>query len=186
MENFFKIIIECVYFILPALIGNGMNVICSHFKTISWLDQPIDRGKKWRRKEIFGKNKTYRGFVVAIIFGMLTAQVQLSLYVFESFHNISIFDYTNVNPILFGGVMAFGGMFGDLIKSFFKRRFGIQSGKPWPIFDQIDLPLGALLFSLPFYIPSFPYILGALIGGGLAQFLSDVVAYFLRIKRMWW
>ena len=57
------------WFFLPAGIANMSPVLASR---ISWLkswDTPLDFGKSFRGKPIFGKNKTWRG----IVFGTLSA-----------------------------------------------------------------------------------------------------------------
>ena len=43
--------------------------------------------------------------------------------------------------------ICFGALIGDIIESFFKRRVGIERGKNWIPFDQLDFILGVLFFS---------------------------------------
>jgi len=63
------------------------------------------------------------------------------------FAEISLVDYSNW--LLFGFLMGFGALLGDMTKSFFKRRLGYAPGKPFIPFDQLDFVVGALLFTYP-------------------------------------
>ncbi|MFX0014836.1 MAG: CDP-2,3-bis-(O-geranylgeranyl)-sn-glycerol synthase [Promethearchaeota archaeon] len=52
-----------------------------------------------------------------------------------------------------GGLMAFGGLIGDLIGSFIKRRSGIERGHPFIFLDQ----LGFLVLGMIFVYPLIPW-----------------------------
>ena len=47
-------------------------------------------------------------------------------------------------------LLAVGALLGDLVKSFFKRRFGKERGSKWPVADQYDLVVGAFVLLLIF------------------------------------
>jgi CDP-2,3-bis-(O-geranylgeranyl)-sn-glycerol synthase len=44
--------------------------------------------------------------------------------------------------------MGVGALAGDATESFFKRRRGIERGRPWPGFDQLDFLVGAWVFAI--------------------------------------
>jgi len=73
-----------------------------------------------------------------------------------------------------------------LIKSFFKRRISIPSGKPWIVFDQIDYSVGALLLAIIIFVPSLNHIITIIIISSVFAFGSNVIAYFLGLKKVWW
>jgi CDP-2,3-bis-(O-geranylgeranyl)-sn-glycerol synthase len=52
-----------------------------------------------------------------------------------------------------GGLMAFGGLIGDLVGSFIKRRSGIERGHPFIFLDQ----LGFLILGMVFVFPLIPW-----------------------------
>jgi CDP-2,3-bis-(O-geranylgeranyl)-sn-glycerol synthase len=54
-----------------ALLGVA-NMAPVFFKKIPILGAPIDNGKTWRGKRIFGDNKTWRGIIAAILIGFLS------------------------------------------------------------------------------------------------------------------
>ena len=48
--------------------------------------------------------------------------------------------------------MGFGALFGDALKSFFKRQIGIRPGHSWMPFDQVDWIVGAVILIFPVYV----------------------------------
>ena len=109
---------------LPAYFANMAPVIA---KKINFLKVPLDFGKKISNKPIFGKNKTFRGLVFGVLFAVIIAYIQ---YIFDNygiFMDLPLTDYSNW--LLLGFLMGFGAIFGDLVKSFIKRRLNYDPGK---------------------------------------------------------
>lgn len=71
---------------LPAFLANASPVVAKNIPGIRSLSWPI-------HTEWFGKNKTVRGFVVAIITGMLTG---LMLYFFRHVFVRHLSDYSDL------------------------------------------------------------------------------------------
>ena len=124
-----NLIVKAIIFILPAYFANATPVIAGG-------GLPIDLGKKFvDGKPIFGKNKTFRGFLFGLVVGTgvgLSESAVLSL----------------PYPITFGLLLSLGALFGDLAGAFLKRRLAIPPGSLLPIVDQVDFIVGALIFSL--------------------------------------
>ena len=143
----YEILLQALWIILPAYIANASAVLVGG-------GTPIDFGKTWKDgKRIFGDGKTWRGLVSGAFIGM-TSGFGLSVaakyiapteYNFLQFENLDFEGFPLMIPIVFS--LCFGALFGDVVESFFKRRRGIDRGKDWIPFDQIDFILGALLFS---------------------------------------
>ena len=60
---------QCLWFLLPAAISNHNASLGSHLavprplkRLFQLLDRPVDLGLKYKGQEIFGRNKTFRGF----------------------------------------------------------------------------------------------------------------------------
>ena len=141
-----KVIIQLIWFFLPAIFANmSPNV----FKTLPFLNYPLDFNIKLYGKPLLGKNKTYRGFFFGTIVAILTIYIQRTLYPYMM--DFSLVNYNEINIYLLGFLLGFGALFGDSLKSFFKRRLNIKAGKSWIPFDQIDWFIGALI-SVSFYI----------------------------------
>jgi CDP-2,3-bis-(O-geranylgeranyl)-sn-glycerol synthase len=80
------------------------------------------------------------------------------------------------NPILLGGiaggVMTFGGMTGDMVGSFIKRRSGIPRGKTFVFLDQ----LGFLVLGMVFVFPIIPWPIEWLLFLVPITFLTHIAA----------
>ena len=150
MKEFFTL----AYLFLPLLVGLALHGFCIKYDILAFLCRPIDRGRKFRGKRIFGDNKTYRGVVVvslgtAIGFGLQS----LLLHRIASIRSIELFDYAFFKSMAVGLAVGVAAMLSELPNSFIKRQFEIAPGtaaKGWKrlifyVYDQIDFLLGAWL-----------------------------------------
>jgi CDP-2,3-bis-(O-geranylgeranyl)-sn-glycerol synthase len=81
---------------------------------------------------------------------------------------------------------GFGAMFGDLMKSFFKRRRNIKPGQSWAPFDQLDFIAGAILFLSPFVRLKFKNIIILLFASPILHIASNHIGYYLGINKKKW
>lgn len=179
-------ILQALYFMLPAYMANMAPVLV---KGLSWGNFPLDHGKTWCGQRIFGEHKTYRGLVAGSIVGVITIFVQREASVLSFFREISLLPYLEFSSkklFFIGFALSFGALLGDIIKSFFKRRLGIASGKLWFPFDQLDFVIGSLLFVQISYIPPLLHLSIIVLITPMLHFLTNVIAYFLGLKKVWW
>jgi len=148
----YKLILFTLWIFLPAGLANGSPVVFARFNWFRFLDKPMDFGEKFRGKPILGPHKTWRGIIGAIVVSTICFLIQRHLYVTEHWAvTVSrTVNYSHLNPWIVGPAFGFGALAGDAIKSFFKRQIGIQSGRTWFPFDQVDYILGGLLAVYPF------------------------------------
>jgi CDP-2,3-bis-(O-geranylgeranyl)-sn-glycerol synthase len=129
-------ILSLIIFILPAYVANAAPVLLGG-------GIRLDLGKNFfDGKPIFGETKTIRGFLSAVLAGTVIAGV-LSLYL-----PIPLFS-TPALAFRGGIALALGAITGDAIGSFFKRRMGMESGRPF-FPDAVIFLAFALLFVIPF------------------------------------
>lgn len=186
-----KIIVEmiffvwkCAYMMLPSVFSNMAPVL---FRKIRFLDCPLDFGRKFRGKPLFGSHKTFRGFFFGTLLAILVSYVQRVVYSSVPFFaRSSLIDYTQYNFVLLGFLLGFGALLGDLIKSFFKRRFGIRPGKRWFPWDQIDFMIGGLLLLSFIYVPPWQAILALLIVTPALHVFFKHLGYYLKINKAKW
>jgi CDP-2,3-bis-(O-geranylgeranyl)-sn-glycerol synthase len=143
---YYEIIIQALWFILPAYIANASALLVGG-------GTPIDFGKTYKDgKRILGDGKTWRGLFVGAFVGMTSG---FGLSVVAIYANNSEFEFLGLTnfgrfplmiPII--GSICFGALLGDITESFFKRRIGKDRGQDWIPFDQIDFIAGALVLSL--------------------------------------
>ncbi len=126
------IAVWAIWFVLPAYISNASAVIVGG-------GTPVDFGRKFRGKRIFGDGKTWRGFFGGVVAGTV-AGILMDAVIPGTFGK-------GVASLVIIISITTGALFGDLSESFFKRRIGKKSGDKWLIADQIDFLLGAFLFA---------------------------------------
>jgi len=162
------IFIEALKFIFPAYCANAIPVIAGG-------GFPIDFRKNFfDGRPIFGKNKTIRGFFFGLFFGTLVGIAE-SLF-FKNY------------PLYFGFILSLGALTGDLLGAFLKRRIGIKPGDLLPVVDQVDFILGAIIFSLFFYVSivSSELIVAVLIITPPLHLLTNYIAYKTGLKGTPW
>lgn len=173
-----------VYF--GAAIGNMTPILVakSSWKPLRNWTTPIDFGRTFRGKRIFGTHKTWRGLIT----GMVVATIILALQQLIFRHNPALqgwiggFDFGNLPTLIVGPLLGLGALGGDAIKSFFKRQRGTPPGKSWFPFDQIDLPVGALIATWPFIHPTLTQAVVAVLLGLTAQLVSSYIGFLLHLK----
>ena len=158
-----------LYFIFPAYCANAAPVIFGG-------GRPIDANRTFTDgKPILGSHKTVRGFFAGLIVGTLVSFVQNTVYpLYQS------------NPLL-GFALSLGALIGDVFDSFIKRRLGFPPGASFPILDQLDFVIGALLFSLMVSpLPPLNLILIIIIITPPIHLLTNVLAFLFGFKSKPW
>jgi CDP-2,3-bis-(O-geranylgeranyl)-sn-glycerol synthase len=161
---FIVLIGQAIWFILPAYFANSSPVVFGKIFKGRW---PIDFGKRLKDGEpVFGPGKTWPGFFGGLAIGTVIGILQ--------------------GNFLVGLLLSFGALTGDLVKSFFKRRMRIQRGKSWPLIDQWDFLIGALLLVSLVGRPSLETIIILLVLTPLIHLGANTIAYLLKLKKEWY
>lgn len=150
--------------LLPAMIANMTPVLIK----MKYWNTSIN-------ESTFGKNKTWRGFLGAIVIGTL------SYFILEKFNFIDSVNDSNL-IIFIGFLFSFGAIGGDLIKSFLKRKMGINPGENWMPWDQIDYILGMIIMTYFIYQYTFSQIVFLLILGGTVSALTHRMGYMIKMN----
>lgn len=178
------IVFAAIYLMLPAYLANMMPVFLAKILK-DRFDYPVDFGLKIKGIRVFGDHKTWRGLIGGVLAGILMAWIQKLLLAVPFFINISVLPYYK-HWLLIGFALGFGALFGDLVKSFFKRRVKLKPGQSWAPFDQIDFTLGSLIMiNIFFHINPFIIVI-ALILSPLFHPLANFLGYVLKIKKNKW
>ncbi|MBU0667893.1 CDP-archaeol synthase [Patescibacteria group bacterium] len=180
------IIGQALFFFLPSYVGNSAPVLLDRFSLFEGLKRPIDGGKIFIGQPLFGKTKTWRGIIGGSLAGMVMAGLQAGLFIWvPQIHSWYLFSYNLPDVLLFGFLLGLGEGLGDLIKSFFKRRLHVESTKPFFPFDQLSF-LGALILGSFYFLPSLNHILPILILSPLIPVITNLIAFKLGWKKVWW
>ncbi|MEM4481671.1 MAG: CDP-2,3-bis-(O-geranylgeranyl)-sn-glycerol synthase [Desulfurococcaceae archaeon] len=156
-----------IKYYLPPMIANATPVLIRG-------TTPIDGGRYLRDgKPIFGKNKTWEGFIAGTI----------EAYIAGACLGIIFSDYALPLLSLGAGLSA---LFGDLMGAFIKRRASIQPGDPAPILDQLDFALAATGYYYAFGVNEVmaqpTYIILTLILVIALHIATNRAAYALGLK----
>ncbi|HYB59132.1 MAG TPA: CDP-2,3-bis-(O-geranylgeranyl)-sn-glycerol synthase [Candidatus Acidoferrales bacterium] len=175
-----SLLVNALWLMLPAYFSNSSAVLFAG-KT------PIDFGKNFiDGKRIFGAGKTFKGLIGGTLLGITVGLLQ---QLTKAGSQISV---PSFDPIFVIVTLSFGAMLGDLAKSFVKRRFGIDRGRPWPIADQFDFVVGAWILTYLFFSDWFVHnftpavIAVALILSPLLHLAFNQIGYRLGKKREPW
>lgn len=167
------------------------------------LKVPIDGGRTFRGKPLFGPNKTWRGFAFMVVATALLGAVQGALGgEWAARAGAEPLDFAAVGarfgvPSAAAGygivnaVLGLGYALGELPNSFVKRRIDIVPGKVGAgllgavffLVDQADsvvaaLVLGALLFPLPWVV----VLVGTVCLTGLHLFINGSL-YLVKVRK---
>ena len=179
------IVITTFYLLLPAYLANMAPPGFANAGWLKFLDKPVDGGLRFGKDYLFGSSKTWRGLVAATIAGVIVAGIQSLLYSNLYFNEISLINYHR-HWLIFGFCAGLGAILGDLVKSFFKRRLHIGSGGPWPVFDQLDFIVGFFVATFWLVRPDWQIMLAAALMTLVLHPLINIIAYFLKLKKVWW
>lgn len=174
------LVLKVLWLLLPAA-GANMAPVFAKSLFPNW-NTPIDFGKKWNGKELFGSHKTYRGMVCGTLVGLVIFYLQQVLFRnVPALKELYLFNYDEITSLA-GAWIGFTALLGDLVKSFFKRALKIAPGEPWIPFDQIDWIIGTLLGVSIFVIPDTATIIISLTLGTLLHFFIKYVGYLWKLS----
>ncbi|MFX1282621.1 MAG: CDP-2,3-bis-(O-geranylgeranyl)-sn-glycerol synthase [Promethearchaeota archaeon] len=180
-ESLIQVILDSTIFVLPLWFGNAIPTLLGGGPPIDggryWRDgkRILGDGKTirgfWTGTLLGGIIGGLIAWIIAFITSVLTVPIYLDdnlilRLVYQDFLDLGIlYDFLSLinfrdlfsNSILLGFftglIMAFGGLIGDLIGSFIKRRSGIERGHPFIFLDQ----LGFLVLGMIFVYPLIPW-----------------------------
>ncbi len=187
-------VIEFYIALMPVILGGVFNMIFVKTNFYKRYAFPLDFDKNFiDNKRIFGKNKTYIGFISMIIFtsifqivwGYISSYYQLTNIVYLHIDN------TLINNLYVGAMFGFLYMIGELPNSFIKRRIDIMPGKTASgicgiIFffaDQIDsISVIALYLGVLASLNTYSIIICILVGG-FTHISINIILYLLKIRK---
>ncbi len=184
MDNILKEIFFAFWFFAPAGLANVLAFASGKIRFLRPYNYPVDFYLKIRGKRILGSHKTIRGFIVGILVAIIGVYLQIFLYEHVALlRKIYPLDYSTLNPILLGFLLGFGALAGDAVKSFFKRQRGIQPGRSWVPFDQIDYILGGIILTWLYIQLDWWHYITIFLMWLVIHPLASFMGYMLKLKR---
>lgn len=83
-------------------------------------------------------------------------------------------------------MLSFGALFGDLIGSFVKRRFGVKRGSDLLMLDSLSFVVFALLFASLVKGFDLTTIVVLIIATPLIHRATNSIAHYLKLKEVPW
>ncbi len=170
------IMMQAVWLMIPAYISNPMAVVLGGGK-------PIDFGRNWiDGQRILGDGKTIRGLIGGTLCGIIAGFVQIQVSP----------AFLPVPPLTAVISLSFGALFGDIVKSFFKRRIGFARGAHLLLVDQLDFVIGAwvltYIFEREWFIQNFTVtiMITILVLTPIFHRLTNIFGYHIKLKKEPW
>jgi CDP-2,3-bis-(O-geranylgeranyl)-sn-glycerol synthase len=167
-----NIILQAIWFILPAYFANSTPVVASKF--LSKYNKPIDFRKTLKGKPILGPGKTWMGLAAGLIIASFVGYIQ---------------GITLIHPLItwkIGFLLGCGALLGDIIASFIKRRVNLKRGSRVFGLDQLDFILGAFFFAWLINQFNITYFIIILIITPAIHLLANFLAYKIGVKQEPW
>ncbi len=179
------------YLFSPLLMGLTVHGFSIKYGWLSALVKPIDNGKTWLGKRIFGDNKTYRGILMTGIGTALGCLSQMFLHRFEAIHKLELLDYSSGQVVIIGFMVGAAAMLSELPNSFLKRQIDIAPGATtsgflslfFYIFDQIDYLVGVwIVFAFVIGI-TFQRVVFSAVFLFFSHQIISVLGYWLGMRK---
>jgi CDP-diglyceride synthetase len=175
----------------PLLLAAIAQGLCIKYDWLSRLRRPLDLGRVYKGKRIFGDHKTWRGLAINVLFCSLGAIIQAWLQgkgVLPQW--LFLLDYES-HALTVGVLIGLGMTVGELPNSFLKRRFDIPPGKSregplgiaFFIYDQVDLTIGIWVFLFFLIRPSLWLVLWSLLLTLALHLAVSIVGYLLGMRK---
>jgi len=187
LELFFFDLTRSLVLFAPLLFAAALAGIVLRFDMFAALKIPVDGGRMLRGRRLFGDNKTWRGFAVAVVGCVAFVAMQR---VAPLPRHLCLVDYRAINPAAFGGAMGLGAMLGELPNSLVKRQLGIAPGKTAPgarrfafyLWDQLDLLTGAWPLLSLWVRPTLQLVVASFVLTLMLHPLVAIIGFVIRAR----
>jgi len=141
-------LVSALYLLSPIVIGGVLHMVIVRMDLLQILARPINL-------TAFGRNKTWRGFLVMPLATVLGVQIVRFMDSFGFFGPMVQSPFPEGSTWYLGSLLGLGYVLSELPNSFVKRRLGITEGKLpeknrflFALVDQADCALGCGLVFL--------------------------------------
>lgn len=175
-----------VRLIFPVLTAGLVHVAVLKTDLLHGLAIPLDAGRVWRGRRLFGVNKTWRGVLLMTALTAGFTRLQVIAWPQKSPEGRSW-----ANPWVAGSLMGLSYCMAELPNSAVKRQFGIppggrarQSAMLQYVADQTDSVAGCLIAARFLYRTPPPELAAAFLLGTLIHIGVDRMLYAIGVKHL--
>ena len=179
-------ILRVLWLAVPVLVAAAIHIAVIKLDWLSFLKKPIDGGRSFREKRIFGDNKTWRGLIIYSLVSTL-AVIPQGLWRIPSVEYEGL-DYATWQGLLpIGFLLGLGFALGELPNSFIKRQRGIGAGKRgsplYVIGDQVDSLIGCLALLCILWVPPWQTWLVVILLGIVLHMSFNAIFVLVGLKK---
>ncbi len=172
-------LVQGLWIIIPAYVANGAAPVFGGKRR-------MDFGREFRGNDLLGGGKTWEGFFFAIAAGVFIGLVQIAVWPYMNEVAAGVGYTIPRMTVLTASLLALAAMSGDLIASFFKRRFGAERGSSIPLVDQLDFLIVSLPVALALSEITYLSVLFLILVTPPVHYAFNLLAYHLGIKEVPW
>ena len=156
------LVLQLLWIALPLIASGLVHLAVMKLDLLPALRRlPLDAGRTFRGRRLFGDNKTWRGAIVTIGSTTVAAWALAALGAC-CWPLPTLVPFAAAHPVAWGLLLGTGYIVGELPNSFAKRQLGIApgaaghglAGRAFWVADQLDSLIGMLLFIAPVWRPS--------------------------------
>jgi hypothetical protein len=187
----FRITWQILFLASPLFLVAIAHGLCIKYDLFPGLKRPLDFGRAFKGKRIFGDHKAWRGLTINVLFCVVGVSIQAWLQRSSLIPAwLPLLDYPEKGWLL-GLLIGVGMTAGELPNSFLKRRMGISPGRRgqnlWAViffvFDQIDLAFGIWVFVFWLIKPPLILILWSIGLAFVLHLVVSTVGYVLGMRK---
>jgi CDP-2,3-bis-(O-geranylgeranyl)-sn-glycerol synthase len=180
-------LLTAVQLFTPLAGGALLHGVCIRMDWARPLKRPVDHGRTFRGRRLFGDNKTYRG-IFAIAAG--TAAAFLAQSMVPALQPAALRPLSAASVGVFGFAFGAAAMLGELPNSFLKRQLDIAPGEAgrgaagilFYVVDQIDFLVGAWIVGALALRPTVSLIAWSAVYVFLMHQVITVIGYALGMR----
>jgi len=182
---------QFLYLGSPLILVAIVHGLCIKYDWLNQLIIPIDLGLSFRGRRIFGDNKTWRVFLLNMVFCTVGSIIQAWIQSRNYFPEwIFLVDYEKYGYLL-GVLLGLGMTFGELTNSFIKRQLGIPPserkkgllGVTFFLFDQVDITIGIWVFLYLIIRPPTLMVLWSFLITIVLHMTISILGFLLGVRK---
>lgn len=180
---------RALWLLSPILLAAAVHGLVLRFDWFTSLKQPMDFGLTLGGTRLFGDNKTWRAFLVAVVVCAVAVPVQR--FVAADLPSRLIADHGAVPAPLLGALIGAGAILGELPNSFMKRRAGVAPGSTargplavlFYLVDQVDLAIITWPLIWPFVDGDWRMVVASFVLAGTLHPLVSLIGYAVGARK---
>jgi hypothetical protein len=182
-----------LYLGLPVFPTALVHGLCIKYHWLPFLKRPIDFGRHFRGRRLFGDNKTWRGAALYVVCCTLGGAAQGWFQAAGLVPDwLPFFDYRSKGHFI-GLLIGVGISLGELPNSFLKRQMDIPPGHKgrgalgvfFLVLDQVDMTLGIWLMLALLTWPPREVFLLSLVLTFVAHVVVSAAGRVLKMRKTW-